>query len=361
MMTCSRSILLCLVVYIVVTCEVGIRTVSAVTTPSTNGTTHVMTTHSPTTPPATATTSVPLTTQAPKGTTTEAGQTTGMTPGDQTMTPGNQTFTTAVAGNSTENTTGSTAGPTTAVPLPDTPRFQVNNSDGEPCMLLNFNATLTVKYPTKSMGIQTARIPIMNSNYTEGSCNNGTLRNFTLYYPSNNTYCASLTLSFNMTSNTTYYNREGLYLRYIEPCFMSDATQFDTPTGGHFPSPSYKGTVGKSFRCQSISQVSKKLNLTLVLDDILIQPFAQSSVDKGSYGEIETCSKALPTTPVPSTPKPHPPTKPSPSNAGKIVGIVIGVVAVVGTIVAIAVYVVRKRRYKAVTYGNLLEDPPRAI
>ncbi|XP_038052740.1 uncharacterized protein LOC119725407 [Patiria miniata] len=258
----------------------------------------------------------------------------------------------------TEVLTGSTKAPetplkavTTVTPEPS-PRFVVNNSDGEPCMLLNFDATMKVKYETTDGGWLESTLPMTNTSSFEGSCANNSLRSFTLYYPSEDTFCAILTLFFNVTSNTTYYNRNGLSVRYIEPCVQQNAKKYNTIDNGYFPYHSYDGTIGKSFRCESILNKAKYFNVTL--DNILIQPFAQKSEDKGHFGEVETCKEPVLTTKNPIVTSPHPTAKPSPNKAGMIAGIVIGVLVAVAIVIGIAVYVVRKRRMaKNVSYGNL--------
>ncbi|XP_022088132.1 mucin-2-like isoform X2 [Acanthaster planci] len=321
----------------------------------TNGT--AITTPSPSGP----TGSVTPTTRATNATTPAPTSPAATTPSAANMTTKPEVVTTPMTGNTTGNTTGPTnITITTVAPAPVVPRFQVNNSDGETCMLLNFNAMMMVNYTTKDKGVQTATIPIMNATSYEGFCNSTMPRTFTLYYPDNDSFCASLTLLFNATSNATYYNAEAISVRYVEPCFPSNASKYNGTDQIKY-SPSYNGTIGKSFQCQKISPVSKNRSFALVLDDVFLQPFAERSADPGRFGEVESCRD------VPSTPKPtatsgpsHPPTKPSPSHAGEIAGIVLGLLAAV-LIVGFVVYMVRKRRYKPISYGNLDEEITRAI
>ncbi|XP_022094121.1 lysosome-associated membrane glycoprotein 2-like [Acanthaster planci] len=306
------------------------------------------------------------TTNAASAATTGATVRTTATRAPKTTPPPSQGMVTdvVITGTSpTNHTTGSTKGPTTPTaeptPTPEpTPRYSVNNSAGEPCMLLNFNATMKVKYETKNQGLLEADIPIMNTTFFEGFCEaDEKVRNFTLYYPNKDFSCAQLVLFFNESGASTYYNRQGISVRYIEPCFQSNAVKYNELKEGHYP-PSYVGTIGKSFKCDSVACYSKKGHFTVMLYDILIQPFAQKSKDKGHFGEVETCPETVPTTGHPkSTPggSVHPPpSKASPSNAGMIAGIVIGVLVAVAIIVGVAVYVVRKRRLmKNISYGNL--------
>ncbi|XP_038051046.1 uncharacterized protein LOC119724180 isoform X2 [Patiria miniata] len=338
-------------------------------------TTAPKTTHSqPTTAPKT-THSQPTT--APKTThtqpTTSPKTTARHTSEKPTETPAD---TTAADANTTSNATGSTVGATTPAsttrPGPEKviPSYQFENGS-EVMMLFVLNATLKVRYNTTNNETGEVTIPFggkINATGVEWTTNgsgwspNDVLRDFRIvtYFdvPDSNSTRGFLGLwldfqrSFPGPNVPKYplYNLSVTALwGYYEPIFPGDVVDYGKD-GSAGVQNLYTGTIGKAYRCANWTIT--KGPATIIMDHVMLQPFADYA--NGTFGDVEDCMES-PTTMT----TPHPPTKPSPNNAGMIAGIVIGVLAFVVLILGIAVYVVRKRRVKEVSYGSLESETAR--
>ncbi|XP_022088179.1 lysosome-associated membrane glycoprotein 3-like [Acanthaster planci] len=313
-------------------------------------------------------------TAAPKTTarrsTALPGTTSQHTPGNITESPINPT---GAPGNTTSNGTGSTFATTEAAATTISeqrkviPSYLVRNGT-DVCMLFVLNATLIIQYNTTDNKRGEAIIHVggdFNATGAEWTANGSFCRyevqrflSIKTQYDvpgSNASGSVALTSQFVITSLDEVYYELGLLSvgwKYYEPFFPRNVVDYGKEAIGVFPNV-YEGTVGKTFGCQTMR--FSRGPVTLILDHMMFQPYADFA--NGTFGDVEHC-KEKPTTANPSTEAPtdHPPTKPSPNNGGKIAGIVIGVLAAVVIIIGVAVYVVRRRRLKGISYGNLESD-----
>ncbi|XP_038075959.1 uncharacterized protein LOC119743620 [Patiria miniata] len=296
-----------------------------------------------TTPGASVTTNVP-TQQPSTNVVTSMSTTVGITSGS-TAAAGNTSGSTASGSTASRSTDG-----VTATQGPVIPRFQVKTSAGDVCMLLVFNATIKLSYLTTDFDRRYNTLPVTDAADYEGSCEGDGPRNFTLWYPSKDRYCVSWTLSFPEATDTTYFNNNTVIFHYIGSCFEPDAGFYNKTRTANTWDPTYEGTIGKTYKCDSL-RVPGASTSQFIMENVMFQPFADKSSDKGHFGEVETCPEV--TAPPPTTTKKPFPTLPSPFDTNWIIGIVIGCLGVIISVIVLVAAIMTKRKRSRVPYANI--------
>ncbi|XP_071798499.1 uncharacterized protein [Asterias amurensis] len=318
------------------------------------------------TTPETTTVAVPTTVKATtvKATTTRTTTgptttTTGMTTKESNSTDLTTTFETGSTANmttgptvntTTEETNGTTTEPTTfmrattqpVTMMPGPTRYEVNDTDGR-CILMQFYAKMDITYSYMEGNVCRDAVSVIDvapNSVPSGNCSVKGIRSFAININDRPNWFlrlefTSVEKTFELTTvilewkyETPYFNENATCIGELEEAMLNDTKQINI-----------KGSVGNTYQCTN--QELTMGSAVVTFKGLMFQPFADESEDKGNFGDVETCEADKPTNAPSKT-----------DNTGMIVGIVIGVLALVIIVGGGAFFLVRSRA-KRESYKSL--------
>ncbi|XP_022101906.1 lysosome-associated membrane glycoprotein 1-like [Acanthaster planci] len=248
--------------------------------------------------------------------------------------------------NSTENTTSEsrTTGVTTLPlsTLAPVGRYAVNGTNGT-CILMQFYLEISITYNNTEGKTDEKSLVFPDNSVPMGNCTDNA-RYFTVTYPEFNDWY--LRLDFDVEDQMYEMTSVTFQWKFEEPFFL-DADKMGQIDEVQLQDPeilNVRADTGKTFKCNKRQIEIDSVGITI--KEIMYQPYADQSAEKGGFGDVEVCIEDQPTVKPPGT------TQAQVDNTGMIVGICIGCVAGVILVIGGLYYFIRHRQ-KRESYKSL--------
>ncbi|XP_072180288.1 uncharacterized protein [Diadema setosum] len=205
--------------------------------------------------------------------------------------------------------------PTTPEPCP-TARWQVQNEEGDICMLMTFNASISIRTDELE---QTVPYITETNSVANSICRSGT-SSFSVVFAADDDMLWELVLNFTDDEREYIMDEAVVILRNASGDFVTDF---------HMPGPIFTAPHGMYYTCDTVKIGADESTVTLASP--ILQPFVHHTPGVCDLGEAYECPQGK-----------------SP-NVGLIVGCTVGAVACVGTVGAV-IFLRRKKKTDYTTF-----------